>query len=266
MTFINFFLYLQPFLVCICCVFILKLQREIDFSNEMNLQSRRFMEEFSTRNQDPVGSETYGRRLTTSSTANCSAVINQAVIPVGTVLDFIGSQPPPGFFLCDGSAVSRTKYITLFNLIGIAYGEGDKITTFNLPDFRGRNSIGAGSGVGLSPRPLGQKGGNETHTLMTSELPSHTHTDSGHTHGITDNGHSHVQQTPTNCCNGNPANYFTTGTGQTGYGATTNGFTQASFTGITGTSAGYTSLQASGGGKPHSIVQPFLAVNKIIKY
>ena len=70
--------------------------------------------------------------------------------PVGTILDFAGSKfgsstaLPDGFLACDGGAVSRTKYSRLFALIGTTFGEGDKKTTFNLPDFRGTFAEGAG--------------------------------------------------------------------------------------------------------------------------
>lgn len=53
--------------------------------------------------------------------------------PAGTILPFGGTAAPTGFLLCDGSAVSRTTYATLFAVIGTTYGSGDGSTTFNLP-------------------------------------------------------------------------------------------------------------------------------------
>lgn len=53
--------------------------------------------------------------------------------PTGTILPFGGNSAPTGFLLCDGSAVSRTTYATLFAVIGTTYGSGDGSTTFNLP-------------------------------------------------------------------------------------------------------------------------------------
>jgi len=81
----------------------------------------------------------------------------------------------PGFLLCDGAAISRTTYARLFAAIGVVYGVGDGTTTFNLPDLRGRAPIGAGAGPSLTARALGGKGGAETHQLIASEMPSHTH-------------------------------------------------------------------------------------------
>lgn len=56
-----------------------------------------------------------------------------------------------------------------------AFGDGDGVTTFTLPDLRGRTVLGAGQGSGLSNRVLGTRIGAETHTLSVSELPSHNH-------------------------------------------------------------------------------------------
>lgn len=80
-----------------------------------------------------------------------------------------------GWLLCDGAAYSRTGYAQLFNAIGTAYGAGDGSTTFNVPDFRGRAVVGAGTGGGLTARARGQTGGEETHLLTTAEMPSHNH-------------------------------------------------------------------------------------------
>lgn len=82
---------------------------------------------------------------------------------------------PAGWLLCDGSAVSRTTYATLYAAIGDTWGAGDGSTTFNLPDLRGRAPIGAGTGSGLTARTLGGKVGAETHTLTAAQVPTHTH-------------------------------------------------------------------------------------------
>ena len=75
--------------------------------------------------------------------------------PIGTPCAFAGSVVPDTFLLCDGSAVSRATYSDLFSAIGITWGAGDGSTTFNVPDFRGRVLVGAGTGSGLTPRVLG---------------------------------------------------------------------------------------------------------------
>lgn len=75
-----------------------------------------------------------------------SSFIN-SLIPTGIVLPYTGSAAPTNWFLCDGSAKSRTTYATLFSVISTSYGVGDGSTTFNIPDMRGRIPVGAGTGT-----------------------------------------------------------------------------------------------------------------------
>ena len=86
------------------------------------------------------------------------------MVPPGTVVAFAGSTPPPGWLLCNGSAVTRTQYSTLFAAIGTAHGIGNGSTTFNLPDYRGRFLRGKDGGVGRDPdratRTAANPGGN----------------------------------------------------------------------------------------------------------
>lgn len=100
-------------------------------------------------------------------------------IPVGTIVAYGGVTVPAGWLLCDGATVSRSTYSGLFGALGVTYGSGDGATTFTLPDLRGRAAIGAGQGVPLSNRTLGQKLGAETHTLTVAEMPSHSHSFGG---------------------------------------------------------------------------------------
>ncbi|MBX3467188.1 MAG: tail fiber protein [Planctomycetes bacterium] len=99
-----------------------------------------------------------------------------AELPPGAMVDFAGTSAPTGFLLCDGSLVSRATYADLFAAIGETWGAGDGSTTFRLPDFRRRVAVGSGgSGSGTLGNAVGNTGGAETHTLTTSEIPSHTH-------------------------------------------------------------------------------------------
>lgn len=68
-----------------------------------------------------------------------------SLLPTGTVLHFAGSSAPTGWLLCDGSAVSRTTYATLFALLSTTYGVGDGSTTFNVPNTSGIFISGVGS-------------------------------------------------------------------------------------------------------------------------
>lgn len=82
--------------------------------------------------------------------------------------------PPRGTAFCNGQLLSIAENTALFSLLGTTYG-GDGRTTFGLPDLRGRLPMHFGNGPGLSPRPLGQKTGTETNSLITNQLPPHGH-------------------------------------------------------------------------------------------
>lgn len=121
--------------------------------------------------------------------------LRDALLPAGMVSASSRPDVPPGWLLCDGSAVSRTTYSRLWAAIGTTYGSGDGSTTFHLPDFRGRVPVGKDdmggtasgrvtSGVsGIDGAVLGATGGsqNSTGTIGGSQSISHTHAIS-HTH------------------------------------------------------------------------------------
>jgi microcystin-dependent protein len=92
---------------------------------------------------------------------------------IGEILMFAGSYAPAGWALCDGSLLPISAYSALFNLIGTTYG-GDGVTTFGLPDLRGRFPVHQGTGGGQTV-VLGQLAGAETVTLAPAQLPAHAH-------------------------------------------------------------------------------------------
>ncbi len=160
--------------------------------------------------------------------------------PAGLISGFGGTVAPSGWLLCNGAAVSRTTYATLFAAIGTTNGAGDGTTTFNVPDSRGRVLVGAGTGAGggatgsgvvtggaaLTPRTVGQWFGEETHTLTLAETPAHTHT------------------LPSGCGGG---------------GGTTS--VECVFNGVPST----WTTTSQGGGSAHNVMQPGLTCSFIIK-
>lgn len=92
----------------------------------------------------------------------------------GCIVPYAGSSAPNGYLLADGSAVSRTTYAALFAIIADTYGAGDGSTTFNLPNLKGRVPVGYNAAE-TEFDALGETGGEKTHTLTTTEMPSHSH-------------------------------------------------------------------------------------------
>lgn len=84
-------------------------------------------------------------------------------LPVGSILTWATATAPTGFLLCNGQAVSRTKYATLFALLQTTYGVGDGTTTFNLPNLSGRVVLGASTS-----RQVAVSGGSETQELIAA--------------------------------------------------------------------------------------------------
>lgn len=93
---------------------------------------------------------------------------------IGEIRMFGGSYAPPKWAMCNGQSLQINQNDVLFSLIGTTYG-GDGVSTFQLPDFRGRVPIHMGQGVGLSYRIIGQSFGTENETLTVNNLPAHTH-------------------------------------------------------------------------------------------
>ncbi len=104
---------------------------------------------------------------------------------VGEIRMFAGNFAPRGWAFCDGQLSSTSQSDALFSLLGTIYG-GDGISTFGLPDLRGRIPTHQGTGPGLSERKLGSKTGSETVILTTNQIPSHSHSFMGSRKNATD--------------------------------------------------------------------------------
>lgn len=110
-----------------------------------------------------------------------------AAFPVGVILPFASSTTPSGWLACNGNEVSRTTYAQLFAVIGTRYGLGNGTTTFNLPNMKRKFLVGYDPADGALQ--VGDTGGEETHTLTVSEMPSHTHNITASGTGTPSNGH-----------------------------------------------------------------------------
>lgn len=93
---------------------------------------------------------------------------------IGQISMFGGNFAPRGWAFCNGQLLAISQNTALFSLLGTIYG-GNGVTTFALPDLRGRTPIHAGNGPGLSTRVLGTKIGTEVNVLNLTQMPSHNH-------------------------------------------------------------------------------------------
>lgn len=168
---------------------------------------------------------------------------------LGTVTNFAGNFAPRSWMFCQGQLLSIAEYTALFALLGTTYG-GDGQTTFALPDLRSRVAIHMGQSPGLSYYTLGEMSGTENVTLLSMNLPAHTH--------------SLVSLTNT----AQPASTATTSginvptgaypaAGSTVYNNSTDGTFMGTFNSIASTAI-------AGNNQPVSIIQPYLSMNYVI--
>ena len=106
--------------------------------------------------------------------------------PIGGIIMWSGAvnSPPDGFILCDGTAISRTDFATLFSVIGTTFGSGNGSSTFNIPNLKDRFVVGAGQSYSLNAT-----GGTASNTLNANQLPTHQHSAS-----VNDPGHFHTTE------------------------------------------------------------------------
>jgi len=146
---------------------------------------------------------------------------------------------PRGWALCQGQLMAISQNTALFALLGTTYG-GNGISTFALPDLRGRAAVHVGQGPGLSPYDLGQVGGNETVTLTAAQLAPHAH--------------------PANCLTVNGNQYSPS---NTVWAIDAGENPQYGSTKAVGTMAPNI-ISPSGVGLAHNNIQPYLALNYCI--
>lgn len=156
---------------------------------------------------------------------------------IGTIFVHASSSQPPNSLPCDGSTYNRSDYPDLYDALDAAYRVGS--TQLTVPDLRGRTLICDGQGSGLTNRAFAATGGNETVTLLQSQIPSHTHGDNGHSHG-----ESQAVPAIGAAITGVPVPSAVPGAGLT--------------------AVSYASLTNTGGGGSHTNMQPWLALHYAI--
>jgi len=166
-----------------------------------------------------------------------------AGMAVGGIVAWSGSASslPDGYFLCDGSAKSRTTYDALYAVIGTTHGAGDGSTTFNLPDLSGRFVVGYDSNNNIFD--VADKGGSADATLVAH---SHTITDPGHFHTTVDYVARSGYAEPRNFGVGTDGNANNTGN------------TNSKTTGIT--------INSNGSSATNANLPPYYALAYIIQY
>jgi microcystin-dependent protein len=177
---------------------------------------------------------------------------------LGEIRLFGGNFAPVGWALCNGTLLSIANNDALFSLIGTTYG-GDGITTFALPDLRQRIGYSQGTLPGGSTYVMGEQAGSPEVTLITTQIPQHTHT---------------LQAVTDNATTGDPTN---------NYLANTNGTTSTpppptpypdvklyttlplpSGPATPNALLDPTALSIVGGTQPHDNMMPYVTINYII--
>ena len=158
---------------------------------------------------------------------------------------------PRGWALCAGQQLSIAQNSALFSLLGTTFG-GDGVTTFALPDYRGRSPVGMGNGAGLSPISQGEVSGLENVSLLTGQMPAHTHMASG---AQAASDASATQPSPSGAV---PAITVSDDGRTTYWSYDTAANARAALAPIAIT------VQPAGGGQPVPIRNPFLGTNFII--
>jgi microcystin-dependent protein len=146
--------------------------------------------------------------------------------------------PPTGWAFCDGQLMPISQNTALFSLVGTYYG-GDGKSTFGLPNLQGQSAMHAGQGPGLTDRFLGEPGGEQSVTLIQSEMPGHAHSLNG---------------------NIDPASVQVPGPDRS-LARSVNASAYTAPAGKPVTPLHPQALSVSGGSQPHNNLQPYLTLN-----
>ena len=158
---------------------------------------------------------------------------------VGEIRAFPLNFAPVGWAFCNGQLLPISQNTALFSLLGTFYG-GDGKSNFALPNLQGSAPLDMGQGPGLSPRNIGDTGGEQTVTLTLNQIPSHTHQATG----VAANGGT-----------ASPAN-TTWATAHSGPKTKDNVYSTTA-----GSTMNATALAVAGSSQPHDNMPPYLVLN-----
>lgn len=178
-------------------------------------------------------------------------LFDRIIFVIGMIVPYTGSSVPAFALPCDGSTYDAEDYPQLWAIIDSAFKISG--TQFVTPDLRGKTIVGTGSSDPLLPSAMGETAGASDHTLITDEIPSHSHTNAPHIH--TDAGHVHSEiSAVATIINGGieaPAAAATPFPSSTGIG-----FANIQAAGV--------SIDLTGGGQPHNNVQPSMSLKYVM--
>ncbi len=151
---------------------------------------------------------------------------------------------PVGWAQCNGQVLSISQNAALFSILGTSFG-GNGTSNFALPNLQGMVPIDQGSGPGSSPFVVGQTGGEQTHMLVSNEMPTHSHS---------------LTAKPVAAINTTPAAGSTTSEGHGGARGTTFNVNTYTTNGP-GTTLNPAAVGGAGSGAAHDNMQPSLTMN-----